>query len=58
MLKTGGFALENVYESVRSAPYFEDILKAYVDSVNREPEDIGEYLRYARRSLRTLILVQ
>lgn len=41
LLRSHGFALGNVYESVKSRQDFEDTLKAYVETVNKDPEDIG-----------------
>ena len=42
MLSVGGFGLGNTYENIQSRQHFEDILKTYVDAVNKEPEDIGK----------------
>ncbi len=41
MLLAGGFGMSNVYENVKSKHHFEDLLKAYVAAVNKEPETIG-----------------
>ncbi len=39
--KVGGFGLANTYESISSRQHFEDLLKAYVAAVNKEPEEVG-----------------
>ncbi len=41
-LTQGGYGLENTYEDVRSSDILEDILTAYVESVNKEPEEVGK----------------
>ena len=42
ILSIGGFGLANVYEDVPSADHFESVLAAYVEAVNKEPEEIGD----------------
>lgn len=42
ILSVGGFGLSNIYENVPSRQHFEDILKAFVDAINKEPEEIGK----------------
>ena len=48
MLQLGGFGLGNTYENVPSRQHFEDILKSYVEAVNKEPEDIGNLSQLVR----------
>ena len=46
LLTVGGFGTCNTYENLQSSQYFEDIVKAYVDTVNKEPEEVGELKQY------------
>ena len=41
-LKNADYCLENSYENVKSKEQFENILDAYVDSMNRNAEEIGK----------------
>ena len=45
-LQDGGFGLENTYENVASRENFEEILRTYVDAVNKEPEEIEMLVFY------------
>ena len=45
-LQDGGFGLENTYENVASKEHFEEILRTYVDAVNKEPEEIEMLVFY------------
>lgn len=45
-LQDGGFGLENTYEDVGSREHFEEILRTYVDAVNKEPEEIEMLVFY------------
>jgi hypothetical protein len=40
-LAAGGFGLGNTYENIESKQHFEDVVRAYVTAVNKEPEEIG-----------------
>ncbi len=46
VLQQGGFGVNNLYENVESRAAFEDILKTYVDAVNKEPEDVDLLVLY------------
>ena len=41
-LRKADYCLENAYENVKSKRQFEDIIEAYVESINRNPEEIGK----------------
>ena len=45
-LQEGGFGLENTYENISSREHFEEILRTYVDCVNKEPEEIEMLVFY------------
>ena len=45
-VQDGGFGLENTYEDVGSREHFEEILRTYVDAVNKEPEEIEMLVFY------------
>ena len=40
-LRKADYCLENSYENIKSKRQFEDIIDAYVESINRSPEEIG-----------------
>ena len=44
-LRKADYCLENSYENVKSKRQFEDIIDAYVESINRNPEEIGKKQR-------------
>ena len=46
LLRRGGYATENTYENVSSAENFEEILRSYIDVVNKEAESIDIVLFY------------
>ena len=46
MLQSGGFGLSNIYENIENRAQFEDILKTYIDAVNKEPEDVDLLVLY------------
>ena len=46
LLTVGGFGVANTYENIQSSQYFEDIVKAYVETVNKEPEDVDLLVVY------------
>ena len=41
-LRKADYCLENCYENIKSKRQFEDIIDAYVESINRSPEEIGK----------------
>ena len=41
-LRKADYCLENAYENVKSNREFGDIIEAYVESINRNPEEIGK----------------
>ena len=46
LLRRGGYATDNTYENVSSAENFEEILRSYIDVVNKEAESIDIILFY------------
>ncbi|XP_059087881.1 uncharacterized protein LOC131884201 isoform X2 [Tigriopus californicus] len=46
MLSVGGFGLSNIYENIPSRQHLEDILKAFVEAINKEPEEIELLVLY------------
>ena len=43
-LSKADYCLENCYENVKSKRQFVDIIDAYVESINRNPEEIGKII--------------
>ena len=41
LLRSGGYALSNVYETIPSNFFFEEVLQTYIDAINKEQEEIG-----------------
>ena len=46
LLRRGGYATDNTYENVSSAENFEEILRSYIEVVNKEAESIDIILFY------------
>lgn len=46
LLKAGDFGVSNVYENLPSSQHFEDVVRAYVETVNKEAEDVGTYVDF------------
>jgi len=46
ILHKGGYGIENSFENTNSAAEFEGILQAYIDAVNKEPEEIDIIVFY------------
>ncbi len=42
VLATGGYAANNVYENLPSSRHFQEVVKVFVQEVNREAEEIGD----------------
>ena len=41
ILRKADYCVENIYENIKSTIQFDDILDTYVDSMNKNTEDIG-----------------
>ena len=41
VLRKADYCVGNIYENIKSTIQFDDILDTYVDSMNKNPEDIG-----------------
>ena len=44
-LRKADYCLENSFENIKSKRQFEDIIDAYVESINRSPEEIGKFVK-------------
>ena len=44
LLRKADYCLENTYENIKSTTQFDNILDTYIDSINKNPEDIGRIL--------------
>ena len=45
-LRKADYCLENSFENIKSKRQFEDIIGAYVECINRSPEEIGNVQEY------------
>ena len=41
ILRKADYCVENIYENIKSTIQFDDVLDTYIDSMNKNPEDIG-----------------